>query len=267
MNAYVLAAFADELEKDAAAPQLLQQIKQRIGSVPQLAQKVWGHGAGRALTGAAVGAGAGAITAPPEERSRRMLLGGLLGAGAGYASPLLTAAGRAKAKEHAGYLGAKAKHEITGRGAAPVKPGASGKELAELRRAEASGLTSIPGVVKGMATHPLQTLKQSWKQTDNLGKVLAVGDVGLSVPHVMDQTTEAGTGEKVLGTTGRAAGYLLGGKMGLLGSTALGTGMGYLGGHAGRLFGGGQRGAVDMGPRAELVRQARPEVGRMIGIQ
>jgi hypothetical protein len=96
---------------------------------------------------------------------------------------------------------------------------------------------------------------------------MAAGDLAMSIPHIRDPNTEAGTGEKVLSTLGRSTGYLLGGRMGMLGSTALGSGLGYLGGKAGKLVGGGGvRGSVDMGPRAELLSQAAPEAGRLVGI-
>lgn len=270
MNAYLIAAFADELEKDAAMPQLLQRLRGGAGYIPHLLGKAWGHGLGRAALGGATGAAVGAATAPPEERARRAILGGLLGAGAGYAAPLATRAGRERAAEHAKYLGSKAKHEVTGLGQAPMKPGAkfTGKELDELRAAEAAGLTSVPGVIKGMATKPLQTLKSAWQGAGGLGKAMTLADVAMSVPHIRDPNTEEGTGSKVMGTLGRSTGYMLGGRMGLLGSSILGSGLGYLGGKAGKVFGGGNPqvappGALAaMSPRAEMLSQ---QAGRLMG--
>jgi len=223
MNAFYAAAFSDELEKISAAPQILR--------------KLWRSGAGRALAGGAVGAGTGALADPSQPLSGA-IKGGLLGAGAGYASPLLTRAGRRRAVEGVRHLGRKAKHELTGKGNAPAAKGVSQKELAELRKAEKAGLTSVPGVIKGMATRPLSTMREAWRQGGTLGKAMAVGDVALSVPHIRDTTTEAGTGEKALGTLGSATGYMLGGRMGLLGSSILGSGLGYLGRQTGRLIGG-----------------------------
>jgi hypothetical protein len=95
----------------------------------------------------------------------------------------------------------------------------------------------------------------------------------------MDPTTQEGTGEKALGTLGSAGGYLVGGRMGLLGSAALGTGLGYLGGKAGKIFGGGKKAPAEAeaSPLAALpsrpatvfarrqVAQAVPEVGRLVG--
>lgn len=239
MNALLMAAFVDELEKDAAVPGLLQ--------------KLWSSGAGRTLAGGAIGAGAGALS-NPEDRAGGALRGGLIGGAAGFASPLLTSAGRKKAWEGTKYLGAKTKHELTGMGRAPIKPGMKAKDVQELRRMERLGLTSVPGALRGMVTRPLQTMKGAWQHAGGLGKAMALADIGMGIPHVLDPNTQAGTGEKVLGTLGRSSGYLLGGRMGLLGSSALGGGLGYLGSRAGRLFGGGKppTGALaEMGPGQE----------------
>lgn len=262
MNAHLIASFADELEKDAAVPKLLQRL--------------WHSGAGRALAGGAAGAAGGAL-ASPEDRLRGALLGGALGAGGGYVAPLLTRAGRKKAWEHTKYLGSKTKHELTGVGKAPIDPSLKGrakkKALKELGDVQRLGLTSIPGTVKGMATKPLQTLKGAWQHAGWPGKAMAGVDIATGVPHIMDPTTQEGVGEKALGTLGSTTGYLLGGRMGMLGSSVLGGGLGYLGGRVGRLFGGGRgEGAGGVGRVAALERAARgplteavPEVGRLVG--
>jgi hypothetical protein len=277
MNAALIASFADELEKDAAVPKLLQSL--------------WRSGAGRALAGGAVGAGTGAL-ADPENRLRGAILGGALGAGGGYAAPLLTRAGRRRAKQHVKHLGAKTKYEVTGRGRAPIAPTATKEQAKEIRKLEQAGLLSVPGALKGLATKPLQTMKGAWKHSGGVGKAMAVGDVAMGVPHVLDASTQQGTGEKALGTLGSAGGYLLGGRMGMLGSMALGSGLGYLGGRAGRLFGGGkpESGATNVAQQAakgnlrpavgaleqattrpstvfakQQLAQAVPEVGRLVG--
>jgi hypothetical protein len=253
MNALLMAAFVDELEKDAAVPGLLQ--------------KLWSSGAGRTLAGGAIGAGAGALS-NPEDRMGGALRGGLIGGAAGYASPLLTRTGRQKAWEGTKYLGAKTKHELTGMGHAPIKPGMKAKDVRDLRKVERLGLTSVPGVVKGMITQPLQTMKGAWQHAGGLGKAMALADVAMGVPHVLDPNTQAGTGEKVLGTLGRSSGYLLGGRMGILGSSVLGGGLGYMGSRAGRLFGGGKPAAEapstlgTLSPRAEMLSE---HTGRLLG--
>jgi len=265
MNAALIASFADELEKDAVAPKLLQSL--------------WRSGAGRALAGGAVGAAGGAAV-DSENRLRGALTGGLLGAGGGYAAPLATAAGRKGAKRAIKHWGAKTKHEITGRGMAPIRHGATKAEAQEIRKLQKAGLTSIPGALKGLATKPLQTMKGAWQHSGGLGKAMAVGDVAMGVPHIADQSTQAGIGEKTLGTLGSAGGYLLGGRMGMLGSMALGSGLGFLGGRAGRLVGGGEKSAPAQSSAGQLMdatarpstvfakqhlKQAVPEVGRLVG--
>jgi hypothetical protein len=276
MNASLIASFADELEKDAAVPKLLQSL--------------WRSGAGRALAGGAVGAGAGAL-ANPEDRLRGALSGGLLGAGAGYAAPLLTSSGRRRAGQALKHKLRKTKYEITGRGKAPISPTATKQEAQEIRKLERSGLLSVPGAVKGLATRPLQTMKGAWQHSGGLGKAMAVGDVAMGVPHVLDSSTQEGVGEKALGTLGSSAGYLLGGRMGLLGSSILGGGLGYLGGKVGKVFGGGKEGgtahrlapvrargtgfyvpaasSVPQRPTSAFAKQqleqAVPEVGRLVG--
>jgi len=262
MNAIQVASFVDELEKDAAVPKLLQSL--------------WRSGAGRALAGGAAGAGAGAL-ADPENRMPGALLGGMAGAGGGYAAPLLTRAGRKRALEAARHKGKKLKHEVTGRGDAPIAPGMKPEQIERLRKSQELGLTSVPGVVKGLATKPLSTLKGAWQQSDRLGKVMTVGDVAMSAPHIMDQSTQQSTAEKTLGALGTAGGYLAGGRMGLLGSMAMGTGLGALAGGAGRLISGRKKTPQQpetfdrhpSRPSTVFARQqlgeAVPEVGRLVG--
>lgn len=258
MNALVISSFAKTLEKNAAVPQLLQ--------------KVWRSGAGRTLAGSAVGAGVGAAT-DSENRVRGALSGGLLGGIGGYASPLLTSAGRRRALDQTKYLGRKAKYEATGRGVAPTPSGISQKDLIKMRQAEKAGLLSIPSAAKNLATRPVGTVRDAWKHSGTGGKLFAVGDVAMGAPRVFDKNTAEGAGEKALGTLGSATGYLVGGRMGMLGSMAMGTGLGYLGGKAGKVFGGGNKSAksksLPITPRTALMREgleeAAPRVGRLVG--
>lgn len=261
MNTHIISAFAEELEKDAVAPALLQ--------------KLWRSGAGRVVAGAGAGAGVGALT-DPENRARGALAGGLLGGIGGYASPLLTRAGRRAALDKTKHLASKTKYEATGRGKLPVPSNATAGEIASLRKADQAGLTSVPGIAKGMVTKPLSTMRSAWDQSGTMGKVFAVGDVGLSAPHILDKNTQQGTGEKVLGALGTSGGYLLGGRMGMLGSMAMGSGLGYAGGKVGKLFGGGKSKDGKSGgkkpaplPPREAVRETimenAPRVGRLVG--
>jgi hypothetical protein len=261
MKANLISSFANELEKDAAVPHILRRL--------------WRSGGGRALAGGALGAGTGAL-ADPENRLRGAVLGGAAGAGGGYVAPLLTRAGRKRALESAKYRGRRLKHEITGKGPVPAAPGMKQKELAALRKQEALGLTSVPGVVKGLATRPLSTLKGAWQHSGRWGKVMPLIDVSLGVPHILEKDTPQSTVEKTLGTLGTSTGYMLGGRMGLLGSLALGSGLGYLTGGAGRLISGrrkvpGQEGSEGLPSRPSTVfakqrlGEAVPEVGRLVG--
>lgn len=261
MNATLISSFVDELEKDAVAPKLLQSL--------------WRSGLGRSLVGGAAGAGVGAL-ATPEDRLRGAILGGGAGALGGYASPLLTRAGRKKAWEALKFKGRKAKHELTGRGHAPVAPGAGPAEVAKVRELEQLGLTNIPGTVKGMVTHPLSTLKGAWRHSDWAGRGLAGTDLAVAAPAMLDPSSPVGAAETGIGALGSSTGYLLGGRMGLLGSLGLGTGLGYLGSRAGRLLGGTKapqeaqalgRPTVQAARRtvAPIVGQSVPTAGRLIG--
>lgn len=235
MNAYLISAFADELEKNAAVPQILQSL--------------WRSGTGRALAGGAVGA-AGGAAADPENRLRGALAGGLLGAGAGYAAPLATAKGRSQAWQWMKHKGQKAKYELTGRGKAPIAPTATKAEAQETRALERMGLLSVPGALKGLATKPLQTMKGAWQHAGGLGKALTVADVATTIPTLTDPNAPGSVAEKGLGALGRSTGYLLGGRMGLLGQTVLGGGLGLAGGRVGRLVGGS---ATPVTPAQEVV--------------
>jgi len=234
MNAYKTLAFVDELEKLALAPSLVQRaLRSGVGrAVVSNVPKVWGSGFGRAAAGALPGAAIGAV-ADPQDSVRGAVLGGLAGAGAGYASPLLTAGGRARAREALKQWGREQKHSFVG-GELPIKKSMKPEEIAKLRSAEKAGLTSLPGVVKGMAKRPLQTMKAGWQHAGGLGKAMIVGDVALQAPGLVDPTTPEGTGEKALRMLGGTAGFLAGGKLPMLASLAPMAGLAYLGGKAGR---------------------------------
>lgn len=215
MNAQEMLSFADELQKNAAAPQLLQRI--------------WQSGAGRAIAGGLVGGGIGAATSSPETRQRGFLRGALLGAGGGYAAPLLTSAGRSGAADAVKRWYQVQKHGLIGKGPLPVAKSVSREERLKIRDAQRKGLTSIPGILKGLRDKPREVLRQTWDNAGGLGKALAVGDVAMSVPHVVDPTTEKGYGEKALGMLGSSGGYLLGGRLGIVPGMLFAAGTGALG--------------------------------------
>lgn len=216
MNALQALAFVNELKKEAAVPALLSRL--------------WRSGLGRAGVGSAIGAGAGALAS--ENPLQGAILGAGLGAGAGYGAALATKAGRQQAKEALKRFYKAQFHGITGMGKIPTpkKP----KELASLRKAESLGLTSIPGVVKGLYKRPGETLRGAWQQSGTLGKTMTGLALALNAPGIVNANTPEGYGEKVLGTLGSTGGYLLGGRMPLVSSMLLASGTGAIGKRLGR---------------------------------
>jgi hypothetical protein len=222
MNINQALAFVDELEKQAVAPGLLKRL-------------MWNSGIGRSAAGAAVGAGTGALAAGPDDRLRGALLGGAAGGALGLASPLVTSAGRQKAKEWVSRTGKNQWHSLTGRGRLQVAPGTSAADLSSLRKSEAAGLTSLPGTVKGLLGKDRgKVLGEAWRQSGTMGKVMAAGDIALSAPRILDNSTAEGTGEKALSTLGSSGAYFLGGKMPIVGNMLLAAGAGTAGKYLGR---------------------------------
>lgn len=245
MNSAQARAFADELSKSATAPALLKRL--------------WGSHIGRSLAGGAAGAGVGAL-ASPEDRGRGALLGALGGGLTGLSAPLVTRKGRQAAGEALGRFGKAQWHGLTGRGAMPVKSGIDPKKAAEIAKAESAGLTSIPGIAKGLAGKKRKEfLRQAWKQSGKMGKLMGAADIAMTVPRVMDPTTEAGTAQKAMEGLGTAGGYFLGGRMPLLSSMLFASGTGALGKYLGK----GIDKLRGFTPPA-AVAAAAPEAGRAI---
>lgn len=242
MNPITALAMARELSKSAAAPALMTRL--------------WHSGAARSLGGAAIGGGAGYALGggdsdvPPEQqagaRRASAIRGALLGAAGGYASPLLTAGGRQRAAEGAKKFYQREKHGLIG-GKPPkhLTAGLKGKELLDARAAQKAGLTSIPGIVRGMATKPGSTLRSAWQQAGTLGKVMSAADLAMGAKDVFDPTVPGGKAEKAGRLLGSSGGYLLGGRLPFLGSMAFAAGTGALGKYVGRgvdkLTGSGQQ--------------------------
>ena len=262
MNAAQARAFSQELSKIAVAPAILS--------------KLWRSGLGRAGAGAAVGAGTGAL-ADPENRMRGALLGGAGGAALGYASPLVTSAGRKRALEATKNFGKAQWHGVTGRGRMPIPKGAATKERAAMAKAHKTGITSVPGMVKGLfGKDRKEVLREAWRQSGRAGKLMGAADVAMTIPHVMDPNTRAGAGEKTLEGIGSAGGYLMSSRMPLLGSALFAAGTGTVGKYLGR--------GVDkirgykppkkakdqdrlpgLGPKAQYLAKEAPGVRRLIG--
>jgi hypothetical protein len=221
MNALQAIAFANELEKDAAVPGILSRL--------------WGSHLARSAVGAGLGAGVGAL-ASPEDRLRGAILGAGAGGLGGVAAPLATRAGRKGAGEAIGRWFKAQKHGLTGKGKLPISPKIKGKELKKIRAAEKAGLTSLPGIYRAMKQPGgvKKTIGAAWRHAGPMGKVMALGDVALGVPHIMDPTTQEGYGQKILGTLGSAGGYMLGGRLPFLGNVLLGSGAGMLAGQLGK---------------------------------
>ena len=103
-----------------------------------------------------------------------------------------------------------------------------------MREAEAAGLTSVPGLVKGLIKRPKETLKKGIQHAGTGGKLMAGADIAMSAPHIADPSTQAGTGEKALETLGSTGGYLIGSRLPLLGSLLFASGTGAVGRYLGR---------------------------------
>ena len=256
MNALVALAMARELSKSAA--------------VPAIMQRLWHSGAARAVGGAAIGGGAGYAMggggpdSSPEQQSasRRAgaIRGALLGAAGGYASPLLTSGGRQRAKEGIKRFYERERHGLLG-GEAPASMthGLEGEALLREQAAQKAGLTSIPGLVKGVFTKQGSTMREAWRQSDTLGKVMAGADVAMGAKDVFDPTVPGGKAEKAGRLIGSSGGYLLGSRLPFLGGMLFASGTGaagkYLGRAVDKITGSGQ-GPIETPP--EYATQATP---------
>lgn len=253
MNPITALAMARELEKSAVAPGLMARL--------------WHSGAARTLGGAAIGAGSGYALGgagpdvPPEQqhaaRRASAIRGALLGAAGGYASPLLTSGGRQRAKEGFKKFYERERHGILGgKPPASLTKGLKGTELASTRAAQKAGLTSIPGIVKGMATKPGHTLREAWRQAGTFGKVMSAADLAMGAKDVFDPNAPGGKGEKAGRLLGSSAGYLVGGRLPFLGSMLFAGGTGALGKHLGRavdkITGSGQQQQVAAQPQQAI---------------
>jgi len=195
VDAARMSAFVDELNKTAGWMGTLGRTALRTGAAMAGAPGSYGR---RLAIGAGVGAlGGGAVD--EENRLRGALIGAGLGAGATGGAILSTPAGREEAKklvkrqvysltgrgvkdlEHARELGIVAKDPTE----ATLRPGLINRvlgrtpkdlherALAQVKREEeafTAGHLHAPGILKGMVTHPLQTLKSGWQRSGVLGK-------------------------------------------------------------------------------------------------
>lgn len=198
VDAARMSAFVDELNKTAGWSDTLRRAALSTGAT------VAGSGPyGRRL---ALGAGLGAVgggAVDEDNRLRGALIGAGLGAGVTGGAILSTPEGRKATREGAKNFLTRQKYSLTGRGVrdlehakelgivakdpteATLRPGLINRilgrtpkdlherALAQVKREEdafAAGHLHAPGILKGMATHPLQTLKSGWQRTGALGK-------------------------------------------------------------------------------------------------
>jgi len=248
-------AFRDELEKQAL-----------LGSATSA---LWKSSLGRTAAGSAVGAGVGALTSP-DDRKGGAIRGGLLGAGAGLAAPLLTRSGRAGAGKWASGVYQQQKYAITGKGvnpaerkladavskakAAPLEePGrmarlrgrssgdvrAAGiasaeKEQGRYLAANKAGLTNVPGLYRAVKSDPAATLKAGWKSMGGLDKAMIVGFTGMEGANLVNKNTEEGAGEKAGRMAVGTPAWMLTSRMGFVPAMVGMMGGSALGGYAGR---------------------------------
>lgn len=256
-------AMADELVKEAANPMPLLR-----GGVEWAAQHATplltkgvkgltaGGGAGRLVgggVGTALGAGAGYATGrTPEERKQRALSGAMIGAvGGTLGGQLATQAGRGEVAR----FGQRQLHSMTGylpRTEEQVAQGASrfGKGWTDEARLKAlegmkmktedihgeaalKGLTHLPGVLKGLAKNPLDTLNVARK---TMGTPMTVAMAGLplmGVPGALKDETGR-RGERVGKSLGEAVGFVAGAPVPIVGNIAVGSALGHVGQMLGR---------------------------------
>lgn len=128
----------------------------------------------------------------------------------------------------------------------------AGKATGETaRKAALSGLTSVPGFMKGLATKPIETLRTGTAA----GGLMGAGIMGAltvpQIPHALKRTEHSGRAENIGQLIGETTGYVAGGAVPIAGNLALGAGLGaagkYIGRGIGRLTGIGDKIRPDVG--------------------
>jgi hypothetical protein len=229
-----------------------------------------------AISGAALGAGAGgavgAATADEGDRGRGALRGAvrgaMIGAPIGLGASALTAGGRQAFREGGKRFWERQKYTLTGKGINEATPEglAKARELKimpeeikqehfmkdgvlnqkkwdkalakqeEQRKAFEAGHYSAPGVLHGMMTHPIDTLRSGWRRSDMMMK----GFTGLGAYQAgrgfIDKPEEGGPGrlQKGMEGLGQTVGWLAAPPTMIAGSL-VGMGAGKLTGAVGKL--------------------------------
>jgi hypothetical protein len=215
----ILEAFVATLfGKTAGAASSVAEMARMLGAKPR-------YGVG-ALAGGALGALAGAGTTPRGEEpglNRRAAVGAAIGAlgGAGAAKGLhwlgagpVSGAERAARALHAQYYGLTGR--LPGQGAmspsemaarlekldigpraaqaalTAAKPGTNLGPLRARLEAARTGIDTLPGVLKGLATRPLDTVRTAWQAQTPLGKAVTLGSGVFPIRELRKGKTEYG---------------------------------------------------------------------------
>ena len=117
------------------------------------------------------------------------------------------------------------------------------------------GLTSIPGIAKGLVKNPLQTAAIGAGSGGILGTGLVGGLTALQVPEAMRRATPEARSAGVGRAIGEGLGYTLGSAIPIVGNVALGS----IGGRVGEVVG---RGAQRLGSAVSRA-PARTPVGSL----
>ena len=261
----VLTAFRDELRKEAGLADTLKNVGSLggvgamlgagggavLGGVRgyQQAQEQGQSGlsgvAGGALRGGVLGGAAGGLAGGVAGGLAKKDYGQLL------EHPVLGAGARFGQRQVHGVTGMLTPDEIgkvrggatSARKALDAARPAGSSSVPRLEKAHAAasdaqrmGLTSIPGYVKSLAKHPIDTLRTSAKEQIHSAPLMTAATVGMPVaagvlaPHREDE----GLGERAGRITGGVAGSLAGGVMPLGGQLAASAGAERIGAWAGR---------------------------------
>ena len=266
----LMVPFLDELAKTAGWKESLGRAATRAGA---LMAGSGGYGTRMALAG---GMGAmGGATVDEENRGRGALIGAGLGAATMGGAILSTPAGRKALREGSTNFWKRQKYSVTGKGvkdldearslgivskppeSASIRPGLidrmrgrTPKDIYESQlkrigleeKAFEAGHLHAPGLVKGMVTHPLDTMKSGWQRTGVAGKAFAGLGAYEAGKGFIKKPEEGGPGrvEKGLRGVGNTAGILLSPPLfagGLLVGEGLGQGGKYMGRGIDRLAG------------------------------
>ena len=225
--------------------------------------------------GAGVGAITGGLTAEEGEGLSGALKGGLIGGGVMGGRILATGAGREALKKSTGKFLQRQRHSLTGGGPKTVEEaqrlgivrmpaeGLKGKALERAKKLQKldeaafrSGYTSVPGIVKGLATRPRDVLRSGWQRGGLMGKGLAGLGTYETGKSLLEKPEPGGPGrlQKALGSAAGTVGWLTA-PPAMLGGMLMGTGAGMLGRQVGRLG--------DVGVQA-VRRQTAPQSTQLV---